>query len=302
MSLEDASLALQTGDKAQARRLLKPVLQATPTADAWVLAAKSMETEEQAITCLKRAIALDAWHNEANRLLLKLEKVQSVEERMRAAEAERRANGFIDPPTQPLPEIKRQRREMEYQKMARQRRQWRRAGCLLTLTLQMLCGVLSLGLVGAIPGAIGSVDKLLSGAEPVREVDGVPIEDIPDAPVVVPPSQSKDVNARQVDVLDHGFNHEYLFDAVAGEEVVGYVQFMSVNASAVADNVRILDPENTIVTNEVCEFLGEGGLLGGQGNVTFTCQINKTGEWKVRVLGVEGESIGAYFVGVEKLR
>lgn len=296
MSLEDAAAALEAGDKAQARRLLKPLLKTTPTADAWVLAAQAMTTDEQAIQCLKKALALDEWHKDANRLLLKLEGAKSV------TELERERQRTADPPSDPLPKIERQPRMMEYQKRERQRRNLRRAGCLMLLLVNGVCGVLSLGLIGAIPGAIGLVDQFLGGPTPIREVNGVPIQDLPDAPVVVPPSQSRTAPEQGVDVLDHGYNHEYVFDAVNGDEVVGYVQFMSVNAAAVPENVRIIDPDELIVADaNVCEFLGEGGLLGGQGNVTFTCRINKTGEWKVRVLGVEGESVGAYFVGVEKL-
>jgi hypothetical protein len=51
----------------------------------------------------------------------------------------------------------------------------------------------------------------------------------------------------------------------------------------------------------VCWFLGEKGLLGGQGNTSFECRINATGTWRLHILGIKGETTGAYFVGVETL-
>lgn len=324
--LKRAAEAIKAGDKARARQILKPVLKSSPSAEAWYLAANAMETDEQAITCLKKALAIDEWHAPSNRMLLKLEKVESIVTRKPLNMGESQPETDNPPESrfrtqqqpvkpglqyvtqevaaqiQPLPDIQRQGRTMEYQKREAARRVRRRFGCAMLLLLQMSCGMLTLGMVGAFPGAVGTLTQLLGGPPPVTELEGTPIKDVPNAAATMQPSQSHVATGRDVDIMDHGYNHEYTFAARVGEEVAGYVQFMSLSADNVSKNVLILDPDDEIVTSEqVCAFLGEDGLLGGEGNVTFTCRINKTGLWKVRILGIEGESIGAYFVGVEQL-
>src|SRR5690606_21830418 len=98
--------------------------------------------------------------------------------------------------------------------------------------------------VGILPGFLSSMIVLLGGPSPVGEVNGVPIEDIPDAVMIVPPSQSKPVTSREMDILANGYNHEYTFEAVLGEEVAVYIQFLSVAASSVSRNVAIIDPND----------------------------------------------------------
>lgn len=302
-ALQDAQAAYQAGDSAQARQLVKQVLKNAPSADAWVLAAKVMDDDAKAITCLKKALALDEWHMEANRLLLKLEDVKPLSEierqenaRLRAQQAKDTAEVFP-----PLPEFKREGKLLPYQLREQRQRRWRRIGCISLFILQTACGIISVSLIGLLPGVIGTLTQVLGGPPPITEVEGTPIEQVEDAPAVVAPSSSQRAAGRDVDVLDHGYNHEYTFDATQGEVYVGYVQFMSVSASAVAENVRIIDPSGRTASEAVCPFLDEQGLLGGQGNVTFECSINQSGLWRVRILGVQGESTGAYFVGVEKL-
>lgn len=293
-TLREVALALREGDKARARRLLKPLLQEQPTADIWYLAAHSLDDKDQQIACLKRALKRDPWHSKSNRMLAKLESIDELE-------AVTLPEIPPEQPVEPLPELQRHTREQEFQRRHKRRRWRTRLGCLGSILLSMSCSLFTFSLIGMVPGAIGAVTQLLGGPAPVTEIDGVPIEDIEDAPAIMTPSQSSEASSQQVDVLDHGYLHEYTFEARSGQEVAIYVQFMSVNAADVNANVRILDPDDLIVPPETCPSLGEDGLLGGEGNVTFNCFINRTGTWKVRVLGINGESIGAYFVGVETL-
>jgi len=172
----------------------------------------------------------------------------------------------------------------------------------MLILFNMSCSFLSLSLVGMFPGVIGTVEQFLGGQPPVREVQGVRVEEIVENPAAtVPPSQSKSASNRQVDVLDHGYNHEYTFEVRSGEEILGYVQFMSLTANAVEENVLILNSRDEVIADEQCTFFGEDGLLSGDSNVSFTCIPNETGIWKLRILGIQDESIGAYFVGVETL-
>lgn len=80
-AIKQVKQAIREGDKKQARRLLRPILQGEPTADAWTLAAMVTDTDEQAIQCLKRALAIDEWHTTANRMLSQLQSVGSAADR-----------------------------------------------------------------------------------------------------------------------------------------------------------------------------------------------------------------------------
>jgi len=75
--------AIKAGQKDKAKQLLKPILQNEPSADAWTLAAYLMDDAQQQKKCLHKALELDEWHSEANRMLYNLEggNVQSASER-----------------------------------------------------------------------------------------------------------------------------------------------------------------------------------------------------------------------------
>ncbi len=294
--LNQAATLLKVGDKAAARHILKPLLQQNPTADAWYLAANAMESKEQAISCLKQALTLDEWHNKANAMLTQLEQVESI---MTRGTATVKQVEVTHKEIQPLPEIKRNVQLMEYQKRDIRRKKRQRMGCLMTLALQFSCGLIMANMVGMFPGTIGHVTQFLGGPEPVVELEGTPIENVPFAAATIEPSQSKRASSQDIDVMDHGFNHEYYFDAEVGDVVAIYIQFISVDASDVGTNVLIFDPNNLMVNaTNICIELGDEGILGGWNNTTIQCTINRTGRWKFRLLGIEGESIGIYFSGV----
>lgn len=296
-NLHQVQAALKAGDKAAARQLIKKVLQTAPSAEGWYLAAHAMDDNAQAIKCLKKALELDPWHNAANRYLLKLEGAPSLfAAPPRPAPSE---NDLLA--TQPLPDLKRKVRVTETQRRAQRRRAWSRIGCLGGVVLSMACSLFTFSLIGMVPGFIGTVGQLFGGPPPTTEIDGVPIREVPNAAALITPSKSVQASDRAVDVLDHGYVHEYTFQAFTGEEVLGYIQFMSLGASRVAKNILILNPDGDVAPDTVCVFLGDSGILGGQGNVTFSCLIDRSGTWRIRVLGVQGESIGAYFAGVESL-
>ncbi len=301
--LRQVAAALKADDKAAARRMMKAILQDNPTADAWVMASHTMDQDTQKIRCLKKALELDPWHTDANRLILKLEETKSILHRPALAQDPTATQTQeISAATTPLPPLKRNVREMEYQRRERQRKVRRRFSCLMLMLFQVSCTFFTLGLIGVIPGFIGTVGQLFGGSPAITQVEGVPIEEIGEfAPATVPPSQSKQANNRDVDVLDHGYNHEYTFRVSPGDEILGYIQFMSVSAGNVPKNILIIDEDDKVIQDDRCIFYGDNGLLGGQGNVTFSCFPRTSGIWKVRVLGIQGESVGAYFVGVETI-
>lgn len=136
-----------------------------------------------------------------------------------------------------------------------------------------------------------------AGATPVREINGTPVFALPDAVIVVEPSKSQELVEQQPvsDILEPGFAHEYVFSGFQGQELAIGVQFFSPTANRVNRNVVILDPDE-FSAERLCE---RDRILEGDNGVAFICQINKTGQWKLRLFGREGESSGAYVVALE---
>ncbi len=98
-------------------------------------------------------------------------------------------------------------------------------------------------------------------------------------------------------MLEPGYVHEYTFAGVHGQEYAIYVQFLSLGANRVSRNVVVLRPDDSDATN--CQA---DAILQGDNNITLTCPLDATGTWKVRILGRAGESVGAYFVGVQQIQ
>lgn len=67
--LDEAKVAIDAGNKAEARRLLGSVLQDTPSAEAWLLAARAMQTDEQTVIALKKALEYDSTNSTAQALI-----------------------------------------------------------------------------------------------------------------------------------------------------------------------------------------------------------------------------------------
>lgn len=295
--------ALKNGDKAVARRLLPTLLKTQPTADLWTLAAQACDKQEDAIKCLRKALELDSLHSQANRLLFKLEgaKPPSAEEWDRLTA--QRARQALPAEPIPLKKVKRKRRMTP----------GRWVGCLSFLLLGSACSLFTLNMIGVINGVFTTATVLLGGPTPVSQWQGQPLSEVSNAPVVIPPSQQEMIGVatsgddiaertssggRDADVLDPGYSHEYQFDAVQGSEYAVYIQFLSLDANRVSRNVAVLRPDGSDATPN-CD---QNSILQGDNNVTFICNIDATGTWGVRILGRDDESVGAYFVGIERMQ
>ena len=273
--------AMDAGDKAAARKLLRPLLRQHPTADIWHLAALACETDEQAIKALRKALELEPLHSPANRMLHRLEGAKP---------------GQAQPSTTPLkeeelPPLK----KVRYQ---RKRTTWTYIGCAGSILLSLTATLLVMSFTGS--PILGELLGLFSGSGPVREIDGTPVQEREDAPLVVAPQQSKTLTDAQTlsDTLSGGYTHEYTFDARAGEEVVVGIQFFSPTASRVSRNVAILNPIGRNAENQCMR----DRILQGDSGTVLICRIDGTGVWRVRIFGRDGESTGAYVVSVERLR
>lgn len=298
---------LKSGDKAQARRLLAPLLDRSPTADLWYLASQASETPEDELKCLNRALALDPMHGKSRTRLFELR--QPSLEAKPASPINPTPQKPAEPPPldAPAPKPKRERTsrataevDVSTLKKAyppRKRSAWRTLGCLGFILLSLASSFFVMSVLGM--GLAGRIVVLFGGAQPITEIDGVPIEDVAHAPLLVPANRSVplDSGQQQVDILYPGYAHEYSFPARAGQEMTIYVQFLSPTAKNVSPNVAVVDPTGADAEG----YCTRGGILTDNSGVTFVCQVHESGNWKVRIFGREGESSGAYYVSAQEL-
>jgi hypothetical protein len=279
--------ALDAGDKKTARKLIRPLLAQQPSADLWCLAAQACESDEQAIKALRKSLELEPLHSQANRLLHRLEGAKPGP----APEA----GSLVTPGSRlnedELPPLK----KVKYQ---RQRTVWTYVGCAGSILLSLTAVLIVANFTGS--SVVGDVLGFLSGSEPVREIEGTPVEQREDAPLVVTPQQSKDLRAEGTlsDTLSAGYSHEYTFSATSGEELAIMVQFLSPTANGVSRNIIILDPSGANAERECMR----DSILQGDNGVVLDCRIQRTGVWRLRIFGREGESTGAYVVSVERFQ
>ncbi len=286
--------AIKYGHKAEARKLLRSLLKSNPSAEAWYLAAQTMDSRKQAIKCLRRALEMDEWHTQSNRMLHELEGAKPAEE---IEKEKRRAMRDV----QPLAPLAREGKEAPNLRRARKQKGRNQAllglGCLGGLTMALVGAFFIMNVLGV--SLLGDVMCRLGIEEcPVYEIEGTPVELLDDAVYRVEPDQVKDApfGEQIIGTLQPGHSHEYEFDASVGDEVVIMVQFQP-TVNGVTRNVGIFDSEGYIA-EEVCtrEYFFEDDF-----GTILACTIDKDGRWKVRIFGREGESVGVYLLMLERL-
>jgi hypothetical protein len=323
--LQQVREALKAGDKKTAQEILRPHLQYKPSAEMWFLAAQACATDEKAIQCLRRALELQPQHSGANRMLHKLEgavpktatselraasvapaaaptskpKAPAAPEPVVAPAPKRREYVERPPEKSVMPSLEKLTEEPLKQVKRKKKRSAARTIVLISvLLLSMVCSVITLNMAGIITGPITVLTQALGGGAPVTQIDGKPLSEVSNAPLLVEPSQSKPLNEnRDANVIEPGYVHEYTFDAERGAEMAVYVQFLSLAANKVSRNVVVLRPNDSDATS-ACEH---NTILQGDNNLTLICRIDDSGTWKVRILGRDQESVGAYFVGAERM-
>lgn len=298
--------AINSGDKERARRLLQPVLRTKPSAEAWYQASRVTEKPEHEAVCLKRAIALDPRHTDARRRLREL----GVDVMGTAASSppvppvtDTRDKGetlvLPIPSPKPAASPSLSKAELAALRKPRQRKKrgtWFYVGIIGSLLLGLSCTYFVLLVLGS--GIPGRLRGLLTGQQPITEINGVPLELVEDAVLKIPPSQSTPLQGPEpaANVLEPGVVHEHVFSARSGEEVAVGVQFFSPSANRVNRNIAILDPDGRKIN---CD---RSRILQGDNGSMIVCNIHKGGTWKMLVLGIEGQSTGAYFVSVDRLQ
>ena len=307
------------GHTVRARRILRMLLEETPTAPLWYLASTICENPEQELGCIRQALKLDPNHMLARERYIELKKARRDEMMPPLMvliddlpEPGDMAVRGADPFT-----AKRKRRKQS-------QRRWALLALMATVIMSLSSTYFVLTMLGSpIPAQIRAV---ISGQSPNTQT-GRPIfggqsgsgqVSTPNAampPVsatnenysaeaasggfVVRPNKSEtlDVEKPANDILDPGFAHEYLLKATKGQEIAVAVQFFSPTAKKVASNIAILDPDGNNATSQ-CE---RGKILSDGSSVTYICKINKSGDWKLQLFGHSGESTGVYIVTYQRM-
>jgi hypothetical protein len=279
--------AIESGEKTAARKLLRPMLANNPTAEVWYLAARACEDDKHAIQCLRKALELEPLHSGANRMLFRIEG------------AKPQKPGEQPPLSALVTPVKEE--DLEPLKKANRKRKrttWQKIGCISGILLSLSSTLLVMGFLGS--PIIGKALGVISGRPPVQEINGTPVEARPDAPVVVTPQQSRELQSgvANSDTLFGGYAHEYTYDARSGDELAILIQFDSPTAGSVSRNVAVLTPTGANAISS-CEL---DHILQGDNGIALTCHVSQPGTWRVRIFGRDGESTGAYFISIDRLR
>lgn len=291
VTTEQIQAVLATGDEQKARVMLKKHLAQTPTADGWVLAAKWTQNPDTKIQYLRKALVIDEWHTEANRLLHRLEGASPKDAKPIVTEWDKTTGmkKFNEIDRSNTRDFSRDRKERQ--------RLWTQFGCMFGVFLMIFVTGFTLRAVGLI--SVGGLNALLGQPTPVAEVDGVPIEQSEAAVYRIAPVLQEPATNQQMEIVDAGYLHQHDFRGRAGEQYAVFVQFLSVSANKVSRNVAIIATDGTDIL-PYCESTTIIQNAGDTG-VAYICNLPFDGDFAVRILGREGESTGAYFIGVEKL-
>jgi len=284
-SLKSIQQLIKNGQRKQAIQQLKAIIDTDPSADAWYLMAVALNEDKNKIKALKRALKLDALHTPANRLLLKLE-------------------GEFKPtsePVQPVPITPEQEdlRQEKYERQKEQKRSRRRRrgfGCLFSLLTGTIFCVVILSIAGMIPGIIGVVLRLTSGVDPVTQIDNVPIDQYAESIYQLEPVFSRALNGQDFAFIDHGYVNEHVIDAVNGDVYVMFVQFLSLVVTDVPQNVVLIDPEGN---SDMSQCTPQTITEDYDNGVAWVCRMYTSGQWRLRIIGIEGETVGAYVTGIQ---
>lgn len=288
-SLDTIQSLIDNGKRKQARLQLKSLLQNEPSAQAWYLAALLMDDKTQKIKCLKRAVQVDALHTPANRLLHQLEGAASFTspEKVETAKA--------------VKSLKLENRQEKYEKIQqdrRQRRNRRIIGLSISMVISLIICTVILSAVGMIPGTVGLLLRATTGITPVYEIDGVPVEDIDNAIIRIAPAVSKSLPTQEYYFVDHGYVVEYTFDTKANGSYRPYVQFFSLSANNLRHNTILLDADGNDISSQC---LVQNTSDQYESGIAYSCAATTSGRWSLRIIGINGETIGGYIVGLESL-
>ena len=287
-SLEAIQSLIEKGDKKTARQQLKQHLQTEPSAQAWYLAALVVDNPSEKVKCLQRALNLDALHTPSNRLMSQIQKSTESQQKK----------------PQPVPMVDASEgltnRDQKYQRIQQvktQRRRRRGMGCLVSFMLSSIICVVILSLVGMIPRTLGWFIQLNTGVAPVYEINGVPIESIDDSVFQIAPVFSDVLKGQAYNVIDHGYVNEYTFAVTENAPYGIYLQFLSLNAHNLSENMVIVDSAGNNITSQcLAQKMSEY-----DSGLAYSCRAQRSEQWTIRIVGINGETTGGYIIGLQAL-
>jgi hypothetical protein len=308
------------GHVVRARKILRILLEETPTAPLWYLASTICESREQELGCLRQALKIDPNHLQARERYIELKKPPAPPQEMPPLIT--LVEDLPEPASVSTPEPDPFTAKQLHRK--RSQRRWTMVGLAASLIMSISSTYFLLTVLGSpIPAQIRAFVSGQSGNDKAgKPVFGTQTGsgqlNTPTAPMppvsatqenysaeavaggfMVRPNKTEDLQAEKPvnDVLDPGFAHEYVIKAKQGEELAIAVQFFSPTAHKVAANMGILDPDGYNAASQ-CE---RGAILTDGSSVTYICKIHKSGNWKVQLFGHSGESTGVYVLTYQRM-
>lgn len=277
--LQHARRLLQDGRRADALDVLKRVLYDDRTnVEAWWLAAQAAPNREEARAALRALLKLQPDHEPARDLLARLE----------SPAVPPTAQTTPQRPVQPVPKPAAPKSAPPRRAARPTRKRGRRN--LVTLTIIAISfSVISAGSLLFILNLMGS--PLLTEIE-----SGLTGQEIPTAtPAMV-------WHGAQISgTIRVGERQEFVFEATAGTEMFVGVGYVTVPAGAdTTGAVELIDPDGYIMTRsspEGADFELPPLPVLETGSVTILqTQLDMDGLWRLRLVGYEGASSGAYIL------
>lgn len=274
---------IDLGTDISGNRIELPPPKKVESAEDWMKKAMATTDQEEVIRCLKRVLEIEPLHSKANRLLFQLEGAVP-------------RNVPVRPKSTPLTsnDLASLKKATAYRG---KRSTWTYAVVIGTVLVCVSVLFFYLMLSGS-PIAT-QIANVIQGRYAVTEINGVPIADVPNAVLQVTPHErtsiedGQKINAK----LDNGFSSAYVFNAGEGQSFDIGVWFVDATARHVSENVAVVDADGKSSGNRCTKNTTPANDV----SVSFNCVINQAGQWSVRILGIDGESTGAYWVLVDRV-
>jgi len=259
-----------------------PPTKKSDSADGWVQKALATENTDEAIGYLKRALEIEPLHSKANRMLFQLEGAVPKAAANKAKVVTPRSAADLSP--------------LKKANSSSQRSNWYYAVMIGSILVGLSILFFLLMMSGS-PIAT-QIANFIQGRHAVTQINGVPLSKVPNAVMQVNPQDRTTLVLGQKanDTLENGYSHAYFFDTSAGQSMGVGVRFVSNTGQHVTKNVAVVDSSGKDAGNR-CHATNNPNADTA---VNFSCQIDQSGQWSVRVLGIEGESTGSYWVRVER--
>jgi len=302
-ALEEVRRAIKAQDYARAKELLRPILKTQPSAEAWFLATYLTDDKEKKVDFARKALQLDPLHSGANRMLGPLKGEFTYTES--TVERSERAQKLLEEATAHHTTARNVN-----QRIARRKRSRRALGCVTWFLVSSLCtATLVMNLIGVWTAPLGVVNQVSSGIAPVTQYEGVPLAQL-EFPVNVVPitldtPYDSSTGEPAVNVLSHGHAHAYTFQMYGGRAMAVIIGFITPNPRDFKRNVAMYDAQGNDITDSQCVQVDPPPEIYDQQPVFQTvaqyvsllmlaCPASMSGQYQVKIAGVEGESSGLY--------